>query len=78
MNIFPSAKPTSVVVVHVVATAPTTMLYHTFCAAVFNLIINYPMIIITPRNQYRRNAQSSNRITGHYSPESTVYHIFLG
>ena len=30
------------------------------------------MIIINTRNQYRRNAQSLNRITGHYSPESTV------
>ena len=33
------------------------------------------MIVIIPHNQYSRNAQSSNRITGHYSPESTVFPI---
>ena len=49
------------------ATAPTTMQY-SLCCRVFNLIVNYPIIIITPRNHYCRNAQSSNRITGHYSP----------
>ena len=33
------------------------------------------MIIITPRNWYRKNAQFSNRMTGHYSPESTISHL---
>ena len=49
------------------ATAPTTMQY-SLCYRVFNLIVNDPIIIITPRNHYCRNAQSSNRIIGHYSP----------
>ena len=43
-----------------------------YYCCVFNLVVNYPMIIITPRNWYCKNAQFSNRMTGHYSPESTV------
>ena len=30
------------------------------------------MVIITPRNWYCKKAQFSNRMTDHYSPESTV------
>ena len=43
-----------------------------YYCCVFNLIVNYPMIVITPCNWYWKNAQFSNRMTSHYSPESTV------
>ena len=42
-----------------------------YCCA-FNFVVNYPMIIITPCNWYCKNVQFSNRMTGHYSPESMV------
>ena len=39
--------------------------------------MNYPMIIITPCIQYCKNAQFSNRMTGHYSPESMICHFYM-
>ena len=43
-----------------------------YYCCVYNLVVNYPMIIITPRNWYSKNAQFSNRMTGHCSPKSMV------
>ena len=42
-----------------------------YYCCVFN-VMNYPMIIITPCNWYCKNAQFSNRMTSHNSPESKV------
>ena len=42
-----------------------------YYCCVFN-VMNYPMIIITPHNWYCKNAQFSNRMTSHNSPESKV------
>ena len=48
----------------VLATRVTTVFFY--------LVGKYPMIISTPRNPYRENAQSPNRSTGTCAPEFTV------
>ena len=50
----------------------TYKLSYTIYCCVFNLVVNYPMIIITQHNWYYKNAQFLNRMTGHYSPEGMV------
>ena len=45
-----------------------------YYCCVFNFVVNYPIIIIIPCNWYCKNAQFLNRMTGHYSPKSTVWH----